>query len=301
VIPYDKLGEGKLVFQRIGPPVNAYSGIYVVDISQQKVWGISDGDLDGPAVSPDGQKIVFTTYASDETAYDVHVMGIDGAYRERVSNIRGQEHFPCWTPDGNKILYLAIHFDSYVTGIYRQSPVQDPLDRELIINYYELDPTYDPSPQDGSISVSPGGKIAVSSFYGVFTFNPDGSNRTYIIESTLDDHHYSAAWSPDGNLLAVLEIQWDEGGIQSLAFLVYDPGGANSDTLVSMPASGNQMWLGDRSYCLCWSPDGSQIAFTRPDDQDVGSHIYTIKTDRTGLTQITSAAGVTDRSLSWGE
>ncbi|GEM_PF-3156573 len=112
VIPYDTLGEGKLVFQRIGPMDNAYSGIYVLDVSQQKAWGISDGDLDGPAVSPDGQKIVFTTYTNDETAYDVYIMGIDGAYRERISNIPGQEHIPCWNPTGSKILYLAIHFDS---------------------------------------------------------------------------------------------------------------------------------------------------------------------------------------------
>ncbi len=301
VIPYEKMGQGKLVFQRVGPMDNAYSGIYVVDISQQKAWGISDGDLDGPAVSPDGEKIVYTTYTSDETAYDVYITGIDGAYSERVSNIRGQEHLPCWSPGGNKILFLAVHFDSYVTGIYRQSPVQDPLDRELVINFHDLDPMYDPSPQDGSLSVSPGGKIALSSYYGIFTFDPDGSNRTYIIESTLDYHHYSAAWSPDGNRLAVLELQWGQGAIESLAVVTYAPDGTDPDTLVSMPASGNQMWLGDRSYCLCWSPDGSRIAFTRPDGPDVGSHIYIVKTDRTGLTQITSAAGITDRSLSWGE
>ena len=299
-IPYEKLGQGKLVFQRVGPMDNAYSGIYVVDITQQKAWGISNGDLDGPAVSPDGQKIVYTSYASEETAYDVYVMGIEGAYRERVSNIRGQEHIPCWTPGGNKILFLAIHFDSFMTGIYRQSPVQDPPDRELVIDFNTLDPVYDPSPQDGSISVSPGGNIAVSSYYGIFTFDPDGSNRAYIIESTLDLHHYSAAWSPDGNQLAVLEIQWDQNAIQSLAVVLHAPDGIDPDTLVSMPASGNQMWLGDRSYSLCWSPDGFQIAFTRPDGQDVGSHIYTIKNDGTGLTQVTSASGITDRSLSWG-
>ena len=45
---------------------------------------------------------------------------------------------------------------------------------------------------------------------------------------------------------------------------------------------------------------GSQIAFTRPDGKDVGTHVYLIRKDRTGLTQVTFADGVTDRGLSWG-
>lgn len=125
VIPYDKLGQGKLVFQRIGPMDNAYSGIYVLDIQQQMSWGISDGDLDGPAVSPDGQKIAFTTYTSDETAYDVYVMGIDGAYRERVSNIRGQEHIPCWTPDGSQIYYTIKTDHTDLTQITSAAGITD--------------------------------------------------------------------------------------------------------------------------------------------------------------------------------
>jgi len=31
-IPYEKLGQGKLVFERIGPSENNYSGVYVIDI-----------------------------------------------------------------------------------------------------------------------------------------------------------------------------------------------------------------------------------------------------------------------------
>jgi Tol biopolymer transport system component len=88
-----------------------------------------------------------------------------------------------------------------------------------------------------------------------------------------------------------------------IAVVLFDPNGTNADTVVSLSATGNGAWVGqDNEFSLCWSPDGTQIAFTRPDgpqDGGVGSHIYVIKTDHTSLRQVTFSPGVTDMSLSW--
>ena len=217
----------------------------------------------------------------------------------RVSDINGQEKNPRWTSDGTEILFVAFRFDSDIFGLYRQSPVPEPSDRLLVIDFNGLDPPGEFNDFEDTYSVSPKGKIAISS-NGIYTFNSDGSNYVRIIPQS--DYHplYSPSWSPDGNKLALLAMNTDPAGILSVGVILYNPDGTHPDTLVTMAASGNTTWLGSNSYSLCWSPDGSQVAFTRPDGPDVGSHIYVIRTDKTELTQVTFSAGVTDRSLSWG-
>ncbi len=297
-IPFEQLGGGKLIFQRIGPQANAYSGAYVLDISQKRSWGIS-GEVNGPAVSPDGQMIAYTTYATVQTAYDVFIMNSDGGARQRVSDIAGQEHCPSWTYDGKQILFFAFPFslsDGF-TPLYRQSPVPNPTDRVVIV---------DPGKQslpfgiEGPVSVSSTGKLLCTGG-DVHTINSDGSGLALVASrSGSNEQLYSAVWSPAGQGFALLSVRRDTMRIVSVAVLLFASGGGVADTLVSLPASGVTEPSGDNSYSLCWSPDGSRIAFTRPDGQTVGSHIYLIKKDHSGLTQVTFEQGVTDRSLSWG-
>jgi Tol biopolymer transport system component len=135
----------------------------------------------------------------------------------------------------------------------------------------------------------------------MLTLDADGSNIKHVISRPIEGEQLcSPAWSPDGQNIALLSLRRDSTGITSIAVVVYAPDGAGADTLVSLPASGVSIWgANDNNYSLCWSPDGSQIAFTRPDGKDVGSHIYLIRKDHTGLTQVTFADGVSDMSLSW--
>jgi Tol biopolymer transport system component len=292
-IPFDKLGQGKLVFERLGP----YGGVYVVDIDHRRSWGLG-GVGGGPAASPDGERIAYTalTPYPSETYYDVYIMNIDGTNRQRVSDFIGQEHSPSWTSDGKQILYQAWTFSpaNGVSGLYRQSPVPNPVDRV---------PVYETQPYNviGPVSASPDGKLAFSSA-GIWTMSIDGSNlRLVSSPSGRADYLYSPAWSPDGQRIAFMSMLRDSSyKILSIAIVVIAADGGNAGTLVTLPASGLTEYSGDNSYSLCWSPDGSKIAFTRPDGPDVGSHIYLINKDGTGLTQITTAEGVTDRSLSWG-
>lgn len=59
-IQFDKLGQAKLVFERLGP-----YGVYVVDIDHRRSWGIG-GVGGGTAASPDGQRIAYTTLPKED-------------------------------------------------------------------------------------------------------------------------------------------------------------------------------------------------------------------------------------------
>lgn len=299
-IPFARLGQGKLAFERIGPPGNEYSGMYVVDVDQQRSWGISEGHygegLFTPAISPDGRQIAFTASTSFQTSYDVYIMNIDGTNRQRVSDLAGNEHTPAWTYDGKQILFHAsILTPPLVTPLYRQSPVPNPTDRVLLFDFGFIDIP------EGHVSAASDGKLVVSA-NGIRTMNADGSNSKLVIpRPPPGEQLFSPAGSPDGEKVALLLLRLglDSTNIVSVAVLLYSADWTAADTLVTLPASGRLGWSGDNRYSLCWSPDGSQIAFTRPDGQDGGSHIVLINKNRTGLTQVTFAEGVTERSLSW--
>lgn len=301
-IPFLSLGKGKLVFERVGPVVNAYNGIYVVDLDQKKKWGIGSEVIVDPAVSPDGKSIAYVAWNSDTALYDVCVMKIDGSNRIDISNMAGHETCPSWTYDGSQVLYSRNYYYSdakIIEATYRQSPVTNPNDRSMIIDYNAIDPP-NIIPGRVLVSCSATGKLLLSA-EGIRTFNSDGSGMRVIIPyDEYSDHLlFSPAWSPDGTKIVYLSYKENT----DIKVIVTDANGANADTLVTLPVTGNRYWNSvNNKISLCWSPDGNQIAFNRPDgfpNGGVGSHIWVINKDHTGLTQVTYIDGVSDVSLSW--
>jgi len=296
-IPYNLLGQGKLVFKRIGPLGNAYSRINVIDIDQKRCWNIDCGSAMAPSVSPNGDKIAFMKWGTDQTIWDIYTMDIDGKNQIDITNLEGWEDFPSWSYDGTQILFSRDIFYSntnYIHGLYHQSPVLNTSNLVQVLDYNKIGwaPFY--LANNGIVSSSSAGKLLL----GPYTFDADGSNNKLVLPQDVNNDHKicSPAISPDGSKIAVLSFKMNS----DIAVVLFNPDGTNPDTLVSVSATGISDWLGERNQVsLCWSPDGSKIAFTRPDGVEVGSHIYIIGTDHSGLTQVTSAEGVTDFSLSW--
>jgi Tol biopolymer transport system component len=238
-------------------------------------------------------------WGTDQTSWDIYIVDINGKNQTDITSLVGTENDPGWTFDGTQILFSLDCFYSNTNlteALYRQSPVPDPADRVQILDYNTID-LPNTTFGIGLVSSSVTGKLLVMQF-GLRTFDADGSNMQLILPFNENSDHFicTPAWSPDGTKIAYLSFKRNS----DIAVVTIDPDGTDSDTLVSLNASGTYDWLGfHNQISLCWSPDGSKIAFTLPDGQTVGSHIYLIGTDHTGLTQVTFAEGVTDFSLSW--
>ena len=66
---------------------------------------------DDPNWSPDGRRIVFTSYVSDPsttlTSGEIHIMNADGSGQGQLTNDGIDKRGPAWSPDGRSILFAC--------------------------------------------------------------------------------------------------------------------------------------------------------------------------------------------------
>lgn len=197
-----------------------------------------------PAWSPDGNYIVYTSYAEHNP--DLVMIDGYGKGRRPILKLPGLNAAPSWSPDGSKIA-LALSKDQN-SEIYV-------LEKNLRLTRLTRHFNIDTSP-----SWSPDGKQIV------FTSDRSGtgSPQIYIMDSQLGDqakverisfdssYNDNPAWSPDGDKIAHTARVGRKFRIK-----VYDIGTKKADELSSEPGSHEGP---------AWSPDGRFIAYGRTEN-----------------------------------
>lgn len=124
------------------------------------------------------------------------------------------------------------------------------------------------------------GKIAFATTSGVFTINPDGSQRSQIGTGA-----GTVSWSPDGSMLAI--VRPDFGGRR---LYVADEDGGN-ERFVAEGSNHSALQLSDQP----WSPDGAWIAFSDGygihRTSSAGGDVRTVTTQITGPPPVWSPTG----------
>jgi len=303
-IPYDVLGSGKIIFQRIGPISNNYEGIYILDINNKKSWGIKFAPIDAPQISPEGDKISFTKYTDLNYAWDVYTSDIYGNNIKRISSGNGQDRCPSWLQDNQRIIYYLDSF-GYTNNEYIPVYIYDFVNNSTknVLDFGKIDPPYLYEPQD-NISVSSNNLCLVNAGGRLCTFGLNGENFKWISANS----YFSPTWNPSGDKFAAISVKIDslttsgagDTYYQEMSIILFQQDGSELQKIFTQKEIETGLWAGSKNYSLCWSPDGTKILFNIREG-DLTTHIYMINSDGSNFTLVTSLTGVTDRSLSWGK
>jgi Tol biopolymer transport system component len=314
-VPYGALGAGGIVFLRADfSTAGGRDGIYLIDaaraISTFEFLGGATWYANSPAASPDGQSIAYTRYTDNSSLFDVYTAHVDGSGERQVSAFPGQDGPVTWTPDGSALVYDAAAAD-YSFNLYRQAATSvGTSGGEQITHFPYLCGSPCPLTYGDAdrAAVSPSGQIAWANHSTIELTSPDGSaiSTLYTLPPAAPGEWaavHGTAWSPDGTRLAFVTLAGTTangmaGERHKLSVTVIDKDGANESVVTTVPASGS-VEIGGFSdiYSICWSADGSHFVFNVPDG-DPQSHLWVVNVDGSGLTQVTTASGVWDMSVS---
>jgi TolB protein len=206
---------------------------------------------------PAAAAIVFT-HAPDGGPFlpieDIYTMADDGT-NVRALTSDGHSHDPAWSPDGKRILFVH-------------------------------DAALQATPASASKKESDSHRPVE-----LYVMDRDGGNRHLI--RRMEPVIYSAAWSPDGKMLAVNAITDDAAkSAQSTG----EP--ARSGLfLLNANGSGQPQLIFRNAFTPAWSPDGSKLAVSVEQPRGIWS-LHVLNRDGSGDARLTDPA-VTAGEPSW--
>lgn len=247
------------------------SDIYIMDADGTHLRQLTDfpGWDAGPAWSPDGRKIAFSS-DRDRVFGGIYLMDPDG---KNVQLLLNDGNVPAWSPDGQQIAF-SLELDIYVMDADGSNV------RQL---------TDDPAP-DSEPAWSPDGRrIAFSAQHKgnnrgqkIYVMDVNGRNVRRLTQLQRG-YEANPSWSPDG---------------RQIAFAYWDGNPGTETDLYVMDIDGkNLRKIADKAGSAAWSPDGHRIAFTSY--RDGNAEIYVMDVDGRNLHNLTNRPDYHDGGPSW--
>ncbi len=212
----------------------------------------ADGAEDwGPAFSPDGKQIAFTSNRSAEGEKYIYVMNADGSSLRQL-NQEGESKNPDWSWDGNRIVYSAWG-DIFVTAADGSSK--------------SVNLTNSPEAFDDDPAWSPDGSMIAWISWGnhgrdIYVMHADGSHQQQVTNS---GEAGDAIWSIDGRIFTMWN--WHDRE-QNCENCLYDP---RNDEISDAGGKGEQ-----QRYLPFWTDDGERVELVDIDMFEGNNEIYLV-------------------------
>ncbi|MBI1281889.1 MAG: protein kinase [Anaerolineaceae bacterium] len=231
---------------------------------------------DYPAVSPDGQTIVFQSNRDGD--FDIYAMDIDGNNVRQLTNNTVLDNVPGWSPDGTQIIFSSDTRNNGTFDIYSMRPDGSGLQQIFSNNQRNSHPRYNP---DMSVLVFTTGAPRDSSQWEIGRY--ELASQNYTLMTNNDTRDRSPAFSPDG---------------QQILFLtsgIGDQKAAGDSALAVMNADGTNARIIYDGVGLEWgadySPDGQYISFSTVAASTGRDEIFIMKVDGSNIVQVTNQGG----------
>jgi len=275
---------------------SGFDQIFVMEYDGSNVTQLTfdETDKSWPMWSPDGQSILYVADGglgqyNTPLNLEIWVMDADGGNQTNLTQARGDDEDPVWSPDGSQIVFVSRRF-----GGTRQLMVMNADGSEqqrVSIEFEEYNPTFSPDGQTLMFS---------STFF--YTLNvrswdesnpPPDAQNLFDLEPALYDNRWNEpdrigkglepAWSPDGDWIVYVRTSGNNRRIYLLD--------ANSDgaTVRSLDTLG-------LNFDPAWSPDSLWIVFCST--RDGNPEIYSMDFGGRFQTNLTNNPGI-DKMPSW--
>ncbi len=229
-----------------------------------------------PAVSPDGSKIAFTSFARGNPA--IFILSTETGRRLSFYNqVASLNATPDFTPDGKQLLYASSA--SGYAQIYVANLDGSGLKRISSSRAIEVEPKV--NPKTGSDIVFVSGRTGPQQ---IFRMNFDGTGVERLTNG--EGEASNPSWNPDGQHIA---FSWTRG---------YATGNFNLFLMDVATRQYDQLTHSEgRNENPSWAPDGRHLVFMSTRS---GSHqIYTMLADGTQVRQLTTSGR--NQTPVWGK
>lgn len=259
---------------------------------------------------------VSTRDTSGQRVKEVYVMDWDGSNQRRITSHKSLSLAPCWSPDGNRIVYTSFgrgSTDMYVVS--RDGSSRQRIDSGVALN---TSPTYSP---DGSRIAFVGSQKGNTD---IWVIDADGKNaRRLTNDSSIES---TPAWSSNGREISFtssrsgtpqiyvmdaegtsvrrisFDGEWNDDAVWSPdgELIAYTSGVKGFYQIRIMNVATQKTWIiagtGSNEQ-PSWAPDGRSIVFQS--NRSGKWQIYRVKPDGTDIVQLTNAGENTAPDWSW--
>ncbi len=231
-----------------------------------------------PAISPDGTRVAFTSFAHGSPG--IFVFSVDTGRDLRFYNQRASVNSsPSFTPDGKQIIYSSSAPNDKCCRIFLSNLDGSGFRPITSGGFIDTEPKV--NPKTGTEMAFVSGRSGPQQIYRA---NLDGSDIVRLTDGTGEAGN--PAWNPDGQHLA---FAWTRGyAAGKWNVFIMDVGSHEYSQLTHDQG---------RNENPCWAPDGKHIVFGST--RSGRSQIYTMLADGTQVQQLTTA-GNNDRPV-WGK
>jgi len=239
--------------------------------------------------SPDGTKIAFCS--GPPPMVSLLVMEPDGSNKIELVSKQENIYGFRWSPDGTKILvYVKTKSprtpeEAWIVGVQDKSSVQRMGSSEWARGWNHWTP-------EGATIVNPNKRLIEGLPQGVTwpEWSQDGNYIAFIQDGRLAIADTNVVGMPDKWRPTKIEPPCERIGDWSWSpdgkkFLFFAGGNVCSINFDGKEAINLSMCRADNA---CWSPDGSQVAFTTTDGRKKNTEIYIVNSDGTGHIQLTN-------------